>query len=272
MRLPSFHANPRHRKYSDSPWSQKALLSAFSRRGGQLAVIPYFYPIRFDDQVRLAKVQRNSDTYAVPANPLYFINYKKIATSLKAMKRLFDLVLAFLLILPALVIILLACIPILIESRASPLFLQLRVGRHQALFRILKLRTMHPDTAHVASHEVSAHQIMRSGLLLRKTKIDELPQIWNVLIGQMSFVGPRPCLPSQFELRNAREARGVYCLRPGITGCAQIRGIDMSTPNDLAIADASYLDRWSLIKDIKIILATALGSGKGDAVARNKSS
>lgn len=188
------------------------------------------------------------------------------------MKRLFDLVLALLLILPALAIILFACIPVLIESRASPLFLQMRVGRHQTLFRILKLRTMHPDTAHVASHEISANQILRSGLLLRKTKIDELPQIWNVLIGQMSFVGPRPCLPSQRELRSAREARGVYCLRPGITGCAQIKGIDMSTPNDLAIADAGYLGKWSMINDIQIILATALGFGQGDAVATNKSS
>lgn len=188
------------------------------------------------------------------------------------MKRLFDLVLALLMFLPALVIILLACIPVLIESRASPLFFQTRVGRHQALFRILKLRTMRPDTAHVASHEISANQIMRSGFLLRKTKIDELPQIWNVLIGQMSFVGPRPCLPSQLELRNAREAKGVYSLRPGITGCAQIKGIDMSTPNDLATADARYLDKWSIMKDIQIILATALGSGQGDAVANKKSS
>jgi O-antigen biosynthesis protein WbqP len=188
------------------------------------------------------------------------------------MKRLFDIVLALFLFPPALVIILFASIPVLIESRANPLFLQIRVGRHQALFRILKLRTMHPDTAHVASHKISANQIMRSGFLLRKTKIDELPQIWNVLIGQMSFVGPRPCLPSQLELRNAREARGVYCLRPGITGCAQIRGIDMSTPNELAIADASYLDKWSMMKDIQIILATAFGSGQGDAVATNKPS
>lgn len=188
------------------------------------------------------------------------------------MKRLFDLVLALLLMLPALAIILLACIPVLIESRASPLFLQTRVGRHQTFFRILKLRTMHPNTAHVASHEISANQIMRSGFFMRKTKIDELPQIWNVLLGQMSFVGPRPCLPSQQDLRDARETRGVYELRPGITGCAQIRGIDMSTPNDLAIADATYLEKWSVRRDVQIILATALGSGRGDAVATNKSS
>lgn len=188
------------------------------------------------------------------------------------MKRLFDLVIAVLIMLPALVIILFACIPVLIESRASPLFLQTRVGRHQTFFRILKLRTMHPNTAHVASHEISASQIMRSGFFLRKTKIDELPQIWNVLVGQMSFVGPRPCLPTQLELRNAREKRKVYELRPGITGCAQIRGIDMSTPDDLAIADASYLDKWSLVKDVQIIMATVLGSGQGDAVAADRSS
>lgn len=186
------------------------------------------------------------------------------------MKRLFDLVLALFLAFPALVIVSIAAIPAFIECRANPFFLQTRVGRHQTLFRLIKLRTMYPSTANLASHEVSPNLVTRSGRFFRKTKIDELPQIWNVLIGQMSFVGPRPCLPSQLELRNAREARGVYDLLPGITGPAQIKGVDMSTPEDLAIADAAYLGPWSLVADAIVVIVTVLGSGRGDAIGIKK--
>lgn len=184
------------------------------------------------------------------------------------MKRLFDLILALILILPAGLVILLAAIPVWIESRANPIFVQVRVGRQQSLFRLIKLRTLLPDTADMASHQVSIDRVMRSGKFFRKTKIDELPQVLNILLGQMSFVGPRPCLPSQAELRSAREKRGVYTLMPGITGIAQIRGIDMSTPEELAIADASYLGSWSIIVDLHLLAVTAFGVGRGDALGK----
>ncbi len=184
------------------------------------------------------------------------------------MKRAFDLILALCLCLPMLIIVLISAIPAWIECRASPFFVQTRVGRGRRNFQMIKLRTMYPETAHRASHEISAAQITRTGQFFRRTKIDELPQIWNVLCGHMSFVGPRPCLPNQEELVSERDARGVYTLRPGITGPAQVRGIDMSTPRTLAVADAEYLGRWSIVRDLRLLLATATGSGQGDAVKR----
>jgi O-antigen biosynthesis protein WbqP len=180
-------------------------------------------------------------------------------------KRVFDLLVALAATVPAFVVCLAVMPFVWIECRASPIFLQARVGKDQRPFRILKLRTMRANTASVASHEVNAAQITRSGSILRRLKIDELPQIWNVLIGEMSFVGPRPCLPSQIELINAREAKGVFALRPGISGVAQIAGIDMSTPSLLAERDAAYLGPWSLARDLNILIRTVTGAGSGDA-------
>src|SRR5215469_1490888 len=106
----------------------------------------------------------------------------------------------------------------------SPLFRQARVGRHQKPFVLVKFRTMKPGTASVASHLVDVTSITRWGRFLRQTKLDELPQLWNVLKGEMSLVGPRPCLFNQEELIRERAQRGVFEARPGITGLAQIRG------------------------------------------------
>ena len=182
------------------------------------------------------------------------------------MKSIFDRILAAVLILPALLICLPALIAIRIESKGAPVFFQTRVGKNQKPFRLVKLRTMAAGTANVGSHEVSAAQITRVGHFLRRTKIDELPQIWNVLVGNMSFVGPRPCLPSQTELVAARSALGVFDVPPGITGPAQLAGIDMSTPDALAAADAAYIADNSLRGDLKLIIQTGTGGGRGDAV------
>lgn len=180
-------------------------------------------------------------------------------------KRIFDFVLAFLISLPALLICLLCAPVIFLETRASPVFWQTRVGKGNRHFKILKLRTMRSDTVNVASHEVSASQITQSGAVLRRFKFDELPQIWNVLSGEMSFVGPRPCLPSQTLLIDERTRKGVSDLLPGITGPAQIAGLDMSDPPGLAIADARYLGPWSLRRDLAILYRTLVGGGRGDA-------
>lgn len=181
------------------------------------------------------------------------------------MKRLLDLTLALLAFGPAICI----CVPVLLairlESPGSPLFLQTRVGKNQRPFKLLKLRTMAKGTAQKGSHEVSAAQITKVGHFLRRTKIDELPQIWNVLRGHMSFVGPRPCLPTQTELVTERAKRGVFDIRPGITGPAQLAGIDMSTPEKLAIADAHYITARSFAGDLRMIWHTATGGGRGDA-------
>lgn len=183
-------------------------------------------------------------------------------------KRVFDIVLALALALPALLIVAVAAVPVWIEGRAFPLFLQPRVGRHRRIFRIVKLRTMYADTVHTASHEVAQQQIMRTGALMRKYKVDELPQIFNVLRGDMSFVGPRPCLPTQLELIDAREATGVYELSPGITGVAQVQGLDMSHPKELAETDAGYRHPWSLRRDLRLIARTISGGGRADAAMR----
>ena len=126
---------------------------------------------------------------------------------------------------------------------------------------------MKHGTASAGTHEVSASAVTRLGAFLRRTKLDELPQAINLLRGTMTLVGPRPCLYSQTELVEAREALGVYTLKPGITGYAQIRAIDMSQPLVLARADYRYKMLRSLLLDLRIILATARGRGGGDRVA-----
>jgi lipopolysaccharide/colanic/teichoic acid biosynthesis glycosyltransferase len=127
---------------------------------------------------------------------------------------------------------------------------------------------MRIGTAHVASHLASSASITRLGALLRRTKLDELPQLWNVLLGHMSLVGPRPGLYNQHELTKAREAHGVYAARPGITGLAQVNGIDMSTPELLAHTDARMLRELSVRSYFKFILLTVLGKGSGDGVKK----
>lgn len=148
----------------------------------------------------------------------------------------------------------------------APLLHQVRVGCGCKPFTLVKFRTMRLDTAHVASHLADASAITRWGGFLRRTKLDELPQLWNVLKGEMSLVGPRPCLPGQTELIAAREKLGVFAVRPGITGLAQIQGIDMSTPHLLAETDARMLAELKVPMYFKYILKTVVGAGRGDRV------
>jgi O-antigen biosynthesis protein WbqP len=149
---------------------------------------------------------------------------------------------------------------------ASPLFRQQRVGRNQQPFTLVKFRTMRPDTASVATHLADASSITPYGRFLRRSKLDELPQLWNVLKGEMSLVGPRPCLFNQEVLLAERADRGVFDVRPGITGLAQVQGIDMSTPRLLADTDAQMIKTLTLFNYFKIILLTVLGKGAGDRV------
>lgn len=151
----------------------------------------------------------------------------------------------------------------------SPLFLQERVGRNKKPFTLVKFRTMKVDTASVASHLASAASITRMGGFLRKTKLDELPQLWNVLKGEMSLVGPRPNLFNQYELIAERDAQGVYNVRPGITGLAQVNDIDMSTPALLAETDARMIREMSLGSYFRLIVQTVTGKGRGDRVRRD---
>jgi O-antigen biosynthesis protein WbqP len=181
------------------------------------------------------------------------------------MIRVFD----FLLSLVGLVV----CTPVLLFlwvlgwlDTGLPVFRQQRIGRHQKPFILVKFRTMRPDTASVATHLADATAVTKLGRFLRRTKLDELPQLWNVLKGEMSLVGPRPCLFNQTELIVERESRGVFDVRPGITGLAQISGIDMSTPRLLAETDARMITEISLRAYFKYIFKTVTGSGNGDRI------
>jgi O-antigen biosynthesis protein WbqP len=165
-------------------------------------------------------------------------------------------------VLPILVIItIIGCF-----DTGSPVFKQERIGRNKKPFILIKFRTMSVDTASVASHLASTTSITKMGGFLRKTKLDELPQLWNVLKGEMSLVGPRPGLFNQEELTAAREAEGVFDVRPGITGLAQVNNIDMSTPELLAKTDAKMIREMSLNNYFKYILQTVIGAGAGDRV------
>ena len=125
---------------------------------------------------------------------------------------------------------------------------------------------MKTGTKQAGTHEMTADAITGIGKFLRKTKIDELPQVWNILRGELSLVGPRPGLPIQTKLTEERQAHDVFSVLPGITGLAQINGVDMSDPERLARIDAQYIAQRGLLTDLKIIVATFLGRGQGDKV------
>jgi len=171
---------------------------------------------------------------------------------------LFSLIVLF----PLFILIMLVCF---LETRRA-LFFQKRLGRYKRPFVLVKFPTMKPDTPSVATHLVDPSSITKFGRILRKTKLDELPQLWNVLKGDMSLVGPRPCLPNQEELIKQRAERGVFEFRPGITGLAQINNIDMSDPKLLAEIDKKMMKSLNLGKYFSYIILTALGKGLGDRV------
>lgn len=181
------------------------------------------------------------------------------------MIRLLDIVFSLIGLLLSSPILLLLVVIGWLETR-SPLFIQNRVGRHQKSFVLVKFRTMHINTVSVATHLADANSITFFGHFLRHTKLDELPQLWNVLKGEMSLVGPRPCLLSQQTLIKERETLGVYAVRPGITGLAQVQGIDMSMPQLLAKTDAQMIQSMSLFNYFRYIVITAFGKGIGDRV------
>ena len=162
--------------------------------------------------------------------------------------------------------ILLVVIIIGLFDTGSPIFVQTRVGKNQKPFKLIKFRTMSVDTKSVASHLAINTSITKLGAFLRKTKIDELPQLINVVKGEMSLVGPRPNLFNQEELIKERDALGVYDVLPGVTGLAQVQNIDMSTPKLLAETDKQMIDTLNIKNYFKYILMTVTGSGSGDAV------
>jgi O-antigen biosynthesis protein WbqP len=181
--------------------------------------------------------------------------------------RILDFFMAFFGLLITFPILLMVTVIGYFDTR-SPIFIQERMGKNKRPFKLIKFRTMSVDTKSVASHLASTASITKLGAFLRKTKIDELPQLINVLKGEMSFVGPRPNLFNQDELIIEREKCGVYDVLPGITGLAQVNIIDMSTPKLLAETDQKMIATLTLADYFKYILQTATGKGSGDRVTK----
>ena len=155
---------------------------------------------------------------------------------------------------------------IALKQEGSVIFGQQRVGLNGVVFTCFKFRTMVLGTEQKATHEINRSAVTPVGKWLRRYKLDELPQLWNVLCGQMSLIGPRPCLPEQQELLLLRQSKGVLSVRPGVSGLAQLAGVDMSDPSRLLLWDNRYISLRGLSLDIRLIIQTFLGGGRGDRV------
>ena len=180
------------------------------------------------------------------------------------MKRLFDIIFSILgsalLILPMSVIFLI----IKATSPGPGLFWSDRFGKDRQLFKMPKFRSMKKDTPIVATHILQDPKSFYTpfGLFLRKTSLDELPQLWSILIGDMSFVGPRPALMNQYDLIELRENKDVNMLKPGLTGWAQINGRDALSIEEKVIYDEEYMKKSSIMFDILIMIRTIVKTVK----------
>ncbi|MCX7673686.1 MAG: sugar transferase [Thiobacillaceae bacterium] len=183
--------------------------------------------------------------------------------------RLLDILLATLALLLTLPLLVLLYVFGLMDT-GSPILRQTRLGQDLRPFTLYKFRTMRLGTPTVATHLVHENAVTRYGRWLRATKLDELPQLLNVLTGSMSLVGPRPCLPNQDELIAARRRLGVFSLKPGLTGPAQVLGVDMSQPQRLAELDALWLHERSVTNYLYYIMLTMIGRGFGDRIRASR--
>lgn len=174
------------------------------------------------------------------------------------MKRIFDFLLSLICIVILSPVLVLISLIIKLTSKGPVFFKQRRIGRGNKEFFIYKFRTMKIDTPNVATHllENPEQYITNIGKFLRKTSLDELPQLINILKGEMSFVGPRPALYNQYDLKEMRNELGVNNLVPGLTGWAQINGRDEISLELKVKLDKEYLDKQSFIFDIKILFLT----------------
>ena len=174
------------------------------------------------------------------------------------MKRFFDVVSATLAIIILSPIFAVISLLILITDGRPVLFIQDRVGKDNKLFKIKKFRTMKNGTRNVAKDDLTEYdsQVTPIGRLLRKTSLDELPQLFNIVEGTMSFVGPRPLIPEEDEIRHLRLKNNIYSVTPGVTGWAQVKGRDFVNIEEKTAYDKEYIERKSLLFDIKIFFMT----------------
>ena len=173
----------------------------------------------------------------------------------RALDIFFSLCLISFLLLPLAII----WLAVKLDSRGKGIFKQTRIGKNGIPFVCYKFRTMYDNSPHdrpTRSFDESDRYITCVGRFLRKTSLDELPQLFNVLKGDMSIVGPRPLIPEEQEMHLKRDADGIYGLRPGITGLSQVRGRDMLCDEEKLRYDKEYLDSCSLLEDMKILFLT----------------
>ena len=149
-----------------------------------------------------------------------------------------------------------AAIAIIIEDGMPILFIQERIGKNQSIFNIIKIRTLKIGAPNIGTHQLENEYKLKCGKLIRKIKLDEFPQLINVLKGDINLIGPRPGLVSQIDLTQNRNAKGIYEIKPGITGLSQVLGYDMSDPAKLAEIDKIYIQKQSLYVDFLILIST----------------
>jgi len=184
-------------------------------------------------------------------------------------KRLMDIILSFIGLIVLSPIILILIIAIKLDSKGLVLFKQKRVGINKAHFNILKFRTMSIDTPYdTPTHLLTNPEqyITKMGKFLRKTSLDELPQIWNIFVGQMSIIGPRPALWNQYDLIAERDKYGANDVPPGLTGWAQINGRDELTIELKAKLDGEYVEKIGFLMDVKCFFGTVVSVVKSDGV------
>lgn len=191
----------------------------------------------------------------------------------KFVKPVIDFILSFFAIIVLAIPMLAIAAAIFIDDPGHIIFTQKRIGKNKREFKVLKFRTMKSDAPHnIPTHllEDPMKYITRVGAFLRKTSLDELPQIYNIFVGQMSIIGPRPALYNQYDLVAERDKYGVNSLKPGLTGLAQINGRDELEIPEKARIDGEYAKTLSFSVDFKIFFATIKSTLKKDGIVEGK--
>ena len=183
----------------------------------------------------------------------FILPYKMLLKKFIRMIRDFICIIGLLIISPFLFF---AAIAIIIEDGMPILFTQERIGKNQSIFNIIKIRTLKIGAPNIGTHQLENEYKLKCGKLIRKIKLDEFPQLINVLKGDINLIGPRPGLVSQIDLTQNRNAKGIYEIKPGITGLSQVLGYDMSDSAKLAEIDKIYIQKQSLYVDFLILIST----------------